>query len=116
MRYPIICDNLRKVYPARDGSKSKVAVKGMSLAVGRGECFGMLGPNGAGKTTSLNMVSGGGREGGSEICISCKCPTHSHSPVSPPFTNLLPPTCSCLIALPPSGCGVQHLSRDFHFL
>ena len=64
--YPIICDDLRKVYPARDGSKSKVAVKGMSLAVGRGECFGMLGPNGAGKTTSLNMVRGRGREGGGE--------------------------------------------------
>jgi ABC-type lipopolysaccharide export system ATPase subunit len=31
-------------------------VRGFSLAIPRGECFGILGPNGAGKTSSINMV------------------------------------------------------------
>lgn len=53
----IISDNLKKVYPGRDGNPPKFAVKGLSLAVPRGECFGMLGPNGAGKTSFISMVS-----------------------------------------------------------
>lgn len=55
--YSIICDDLKKVYPGRDGNPSKFAVRGLSLALPRGECFGMLGPNGAGKTSFINMVS-----------------------------------------------------------
>ena len=43
---------LRKVF---DG---KVAVRGLTLEVPRGEIFGFLGPNGAGKSTSLNMLLG----------------------------------------------------------
>lgn len=35
-----------------------VAVKGLSLAVPRGEVFGFLGPNGAGKTTSMKLLLG----------------------------------------------------------
>ncbi|PIA64028.1 hypothetical protein AQUCO_00201373v1 [Aquilegia coerulea] len=54
--YPIICDNLKKMYPGKDGNPDKFAVRGLSLALSRGECFGMLGPNGAGKTSSINMV------------------------------------------------------------
>jgi len=34
------------------------AVRGVSLAVERGEVFGIVGPNGAGKTTTLEMVEG----------------------------------------------------------
>jgi ABC-2 type transport system ATP-binding protein len=34
------------------------AVKGIDLAVHRGEIFGFLGPNGAGKTTTIRMVAG----------------------------------------------------------
>ncbi|GBG75008.1 hypothetical protein CBR_g19522 [Chara braunii] len=56
--YSIVCDHLRKVYPGVDGNPEKVAVRELSLAVRRGECFGMLGPNGAGKTTSINMMIG----------------------------------------------------------
>jgi len=56
--HAIICDNLRKVYPGQDGNSDKYAVRGLSLAIPRGECFGMLGPNGAGKTTSINMMIG----------------------------------------------------------
>ena len=56
-RYAIVCDNLKKMYPGRDGNQPKIAVHGLSLAVPSGECFGMLGPNGAGKTSFINMVS-----------------------------------------------------------
>jgi lipooligosaccharide transport system ATP-binding protein len=34
------------------------AVKGVNLAVARGECFGLLGPNGAGKTSIVKMIYG----------------------------------------------------------
>nr|POE81563.1 abc transporter a family member 7 [Quercus suber] len=54
----IIVDNLKKVYPGRDGNPAKFAVKGLSLAVTEGECFGMLGPNGAGKTSFISMMIG----------------------------------------------------------
>jgi ABC-type multidrug transport system ATPase subunit len=46
-----------KFYPGRDGNPGKFAVRGLFLAVPRGECFGMLGPNGVGKTSFINMVS-----------------------------------------------------------
>ncbi|KAK4843209.1 hypothetical protein QYF36_005338 [Acer negundo] len=56
--HSIICHNLRKIYPARDGNPEKLAVKGFNLALSPGECFGMLGPNGAGKTTFISMMIG----------------------------------------------------------
>ncbi|XP_039117389.1 ABC transporter A family member 7-like [Dioscorea cayenensis subsp. rotundata] len=56
--HAIICDNLIKVYRGRDGNPDKFAVRGLSLALPRGECFGMLGPNGAGKTSFINMMIG----------------------------------------------------------
>ncbi|XP_068306286.1 ABC transporter A family member 10-like [Pyrus communis] len=56
--HAIVCDNLQKVYPGRDGNPDTFAVKGCSLALPRGECFGMLGPNGAGKTSFISMMIG----------------------------------------------------------
>ncbi|RLN09276.1 hypothetical protein C2845_PM11G01240 [Panicum miliaceum] len=53
--YSIIIDNIRKVYPPKDGNAEKVAVKGFSLAIQRGQCFGLLGSNGAGKTSLISM-------------------------------------------------------------
>ena len=44
--------NLRKVFG------DKVAVRGLTLDVRRGEVFGFLGPNGAGKSTSVKMLLG----------------------------------------------------------
>ncbi|CAL5362178.1 unnamed protein product [Camellia sinensis] len=41
--HAIICDNLKKVYPKRDGNPEKYAVRGLSLALPQGECFGMIG-------------------------------------------------------------------------
>ncbi|CAA3030738.1 ABC transporter A family member 7-like [Olea europaea subsp. europaea] len=56
--HAIICDDLKKLYPGRDGNPEKFAVRGLSLALPQGECFGMLGPTGAGKTSFINMISG----------------------------------------------------------
>src|SRR3954453_19955893 len=35
-----------------------VAVDGLDLEIGPGECFGLLGPNGAGKTTTIEICEG----------------------------------------------------------
>ncbi|XP_057516111.1 ABC transporter A family member 12-like isoform X1 [Amaranthus tricolor] len=56
--HAIVCNNIRKVYAARDGNPPKVAVKGMYLALPQTGCFGMLGPNGAGKTSFISMMIG----------------------------------------------------------
>ena len=49
----ILVKGIKKIYPG-----GKYAVKGVSLAIPTGECFGLLGINGAGKSTALNMLSG----------------------------------------------------------
>ncbi|RLM78743.1 ABC transporter A family member 10-like [Panicum miliaceum] len=56
--YSVICDNLKKVYHGQDGNADKIAVRGISLSMSRGQCLGVLGPNGAGKTTLINMLTG----------------------------------------------------------
>ncbi|KAI9174942.1 hypothetical protein LWI28_025084 [Acer negundo] len=53
--HAVVCDNLKKIYPGMDGNPEKLAVRGLSLALPPGECFGMLGPNGAGKTSFISM-------------------------------------------------------------
>ena len=40
----------------RSTGNTLVAVRGLSLAVNRGESFGLLGPNGAGKSTTIGML------------------------------------------------------------
>jgi ABC-2 type transport system ATP-binding protein len=49
----IQCRDLRKTY---DGKVE--AVRGLSLEIQGGECFGLLGPNGAGKTTTIEILEG----------------------------------------------------------
>ena len=51
--FPIECNDLRKTY---DGKVE--AVRGLSLHIEAGECFGLLGPNGAGKTTTIEILEG----------------------------------------------------------
>jgi ABC-2 type transport system ATP-binding protein len=53
MPSPIECVDLRKTY---DGKVE--AVRGLSLRIEAGECFGLLGPNGAGKTTTIEILEG----------------------------------------------------------
>jgi len=55
MSAAIRVSNLIKTYPGRPPVE---AVRGLSLEVSRGECFGLLGPNGAGKTTTLEIIEG----------------------------------------------------------
>jgi ABC-2 type transport system ATP-binding protein len=53
MAAAIVCRDLRKTY------EGKVeAVRGVSLEIRAGECFGLLGPNGAGKTTTIEILEG----------------------------------------------------------
>jgi ABC-2 type transport system ATP-binding protein len=48
----LLVSGLRKAYG------DVVAVDGLDLIVGTGECFGLLGPNGAGKTTTIEICEG----------------------------------------------------------
>jgi branched-chain amino acid transport system ATP-binding protein len=43
------------------------ALSGVSLAIARGERFGLIGPNGSGKTTLINCISGSLRNDGGSI-------------------------------------------------
>ena len=48
----LVVDNIKKSF------KTRPVVRGVSLAVRRGEAVGLLGPNGAGKTTVFYMITG----------------------------------------------------------
>ncbi|MDY6294818.1 MAG: ABC transporter ATP-binding protein [Schwartzia succinivorans] len=52
--------NLSKVFQYKDKQNKtaeKTAVDNLSLAIKRGEIFGLLGPNGSGKTTTIHMLT-----------------------------------------------------------
>jgi lipopolysaccharide export system ATP-binding protein len=51
-------EGLLTAYGVQKSYKSRKVVKGVSLAVRRGESVGLLGPNGAGKTTTFYMITG----------------------------------------------------------
>ena len=46
---PVLCQSLRKVYPALGGRPPKVALASLDLHVPKGQVLGLLGQNGAGK-------------------------------------------------------------------
>ena len=48
----LTCHGVQKTY------KKRMVVKGVSVAVRKGEAVGLLGPNGAGKTTTFYMITG----------------------------------------------------------
>jgi lipopolysaccharide export system ATP-binding protein len=51
-------DGWLTAHDVKKSYKKRMVVKGVSLAVGRGESVGLLGPNGAGKTTVFYMITG----------------------------------------------------------
>src|SRR5438067_6138981 len=55
MSVVVQCRDLRKTY---EGKVKVEAVRGLSLEIRAGECFGLLGPNGAGKTTTIEILEG----------------------------------------------------------
>src|SRR3954453_16636313 len=55
MSVVVQCRDLRKTY---EGKVKVEAVRGLSLEIRAGECFGLLGPNGAGKTTTVEILEG----------------------------------------------------------
>jgi ABC-2 type transport system ATP-binding protein len=57
------CRGLLKRYGAL------VAVDGLDLDVGQGECFGLLGPNGAGKTTTVEICEGLNHPNAGEVLV-----------------------------------------------
>lgn len=56
--HEIGADGWLTAYDVKKSYKKRMVVKGVSLAVGRGESVGLLGPNGAGKTTVFYMITG----------------------------------------------------------
>jgi ABC-2 type transport system ATP-binding protein len=60
---PLLVRGLRKRYG------DVVAVDGLDLEIGPGECFGLLGPNGAGKTTTIEICEGLTEPDGGEVLV-----------------------------------------------
>ncbi len=56
--WPLVINNLRKLFVKQGMRSPYVAVKSFNLRVAEKETFGLLGPNGAGKTTLINMLTG----------------------------------------------------------
>ncbi len=54
----VIADGWLSAHDVKKTYGKRMVVKGVSLAVGRGESVGLLGPNGAGKTTVFYMITG----------------------------------------------------------
>jgi len=53
----LVLNDLHKSFPMKK-KKPFHAVRGLSVGVPKGECFGLLGVNGAGKTTTMRMITG----------------------------------------------------------
>src|SRR5919107_6249803 len=60
---PLQVRSLRKAYG------DVVALDGLDLEIGPGECFGLLGPNGAGKTTTIEICEGLTQPDGGEVLV-----------------------------------------------
>ncbi|MBS0239267.1 MAG: LPS export ABC transporter ATP-binding protein [Proteobacteria bacterium] len=56
--HAIGADGWLTAFDVKKSYRKRMVVKGVNLAVGRGESVGLLGPNGAGKTTVFYMITG----------------------------------------------------------
>jgi len=59
----LVIENLTKTF------KKVRAVRGVSVGIPAGECFGLLGVNGAGKTTTMRMITGDVEVGGGDVLV-----------------------------------------------
>ncbi|WP_257162147.1 ABC transporter ATP-binding protein [Corynebacterium cystitidis] len=71
----VVVRNVSKIYPGSGGWRRKkvddvTAVKGVSLAVEKGESIGFLGQNGSGKSTLLRLIAGAESPTEGEIRVS----------------------------------------------
>jgi len=97
----IRAENLRFSWPAGP------AVRGLSLAVGRGEMAAVVGPNGAGKSTLLRLLSGYLKPAGGRVVLNGRdIAAHSRREVAriisfvPQYSDVnLPYTVADLVAL-----------------
>ena len=69
----IVVRGLRKSYGDRE------AVRGLDLAIGRGEIFAFLGPNGAGKTTTVEILEGYRTRTAGDVSVLGADPAHATS-------------------------------------
>eukprot|EP00698_Gefionella_okellyi_P026217 TRINITY_DN9910_c0_g1_i1.p1 TRINITY_DN9910_c0_g1~~TRINITY_DN9910_c0_g1_i1.p1 ORF type:complete len:919 (-),score=142.57 TRINITY_DN9910_c0_g1_i1:87-2843(-) len=56
--YPDDCPVVAKLVKKTYDGKPEPALRGVTMSINAGECFGLLGPNGAGKTTFLSILTG----------------------------------------------------------
>jgi len=59
--------NISRTY--REGERSRKALRGVSLSVGRGEVVALLGRSGSGKSTLLNLIGGIDLPSGGDVVI-----------------------------------------------
>ncbi len=71
---PLALEGVTKTYRHPMTLRSFEAVRGLSLALERGEVFGLLGPNGAGKTTTIKMILGLSRPTSGSILVDGRDP------------------------------------------
>jgi ABC-2 type transport system ATP-binding protein len=72
LRETITLDRVTKRYGVT------VGVSALSLAVGRGEMFGLIGPDGAGKTTTIRLICGLVRPDAGQVRVQALDPVREH--------------------------------------
>ncbi|MDF2995600.1 MAG: methionine transporter ATP-binding protein [Xanthobacteraceae bacterium] len=65
----IVLDDVWKTFPARGKDAAVEALKGVSLAIPRGEIYGVIGRSGAGKSTLIRAINGLERPSRGDVLI-----------------------------------------------